>query len=154
MTRMSSTFWKNIGCTPSLLRLNGPAALPTERKKRTRGGACRDKVATICRLRDRLRNNSNKPEPATDEKETQRSPRNNKKLLVTQELIEQRQQETSEQKMCTFCQKAQGRTRIKESTPRSRRDDEALYKRPICPSLLNKLPLLTKMPAVCSFKGI
>lgn len=116
MTRMSSPFWKDTGCTHSLLRLNGPVALPTERKKRARKGAYRDKVATICRPRDHLRNNSNKPEPATDEKETQRSPRNKKKLLVTQELIEQRQQEISEQKMCTFCQKAQGRTRIKERT--------------------------------------
>ena len=38
MTRMSSPFWKDTGCTHSLLRLNGPVALPTERKKRARKG--------------------------------------------------------------------------------------------------------------------
>ena len=152
MTRMSSPFWKDTGCTHSLLRLNGPVALPTERKKRARKGAYRDKVATICRPRDHLRNNSNKPEPATDEKETQRSPRNKKKLLVTQELIEQRQQEISEQKNVYVLPKGSGKNPNKrENTPSSWQDDKALYKRPICPSLLNKLQLLTKMPAVCLF---
>ena len=104
-----------------LLQLHSPAALPTERKKRERReGTHRDKVVIICRPYDHLRNNSNKPEPVTDEKEVQKSPHNNNKLLDTQELIKQRQQETSEQKMCTFCQTAQGKNLNKgENVPNS-----------------------------------